>query len=365
VRTPVIVGIGATRFARRSAASEHTLAVHAIAAALTDAGLGPRDVDGVVRFDREAVWEHDLSAGLGIPRLDFYNAVPFGPGSAPALVRMAAMAIAQDLASVVLGYHARNRPVAADPVVVGGAQYQVPFGVTSVAHEVAMLTRRHMGQHRMPEQALAAVTLGLRRHAARNPRALARAPLTLAAYRRSPFVAEPLRRVDCAGEAAGAGAFVMASLEHASRRRHRPIRVLSSMQLALPSSSQHLTDWYRPGRARALERQARALFRAARVRPADVDVAFFYDAVSPLVLFGLEDFGFCAHGRSGAHVLGRGLGGRRARPVVNPNGGQLGEAHLDGVNNLLAAVRELRGGARIALVAGSPLEPTSAVLLGA
>jgi acetyl-CoA acetyltransferase len=58
------------------------------------------------------------------------------------------------------------------------------------------------------------------------------------------------------------------------------------------------------------------------------------------------------------------------RARVNPHGGQLAEAALDGVNDVAEAVRQLRGdaaspvrGARVALVTGSLLEPTSAVLL--
>ena len=55
----------------------------------------------------------------------------------------------------------------------------------------------------------------------------------------------------------------------------------------------------------------------------------------------------------------------------SPHGGQLCEAALDGVNDVAEAVRQMRGdaatpvrGARVALVTGSLLEPTSAVLLG-
>ena len=36
--------------------------------------------------------------------------------------------------------------------------------------------------------------------------------------------------------------------------------------------------------------------------PADVDVAMIYDHFTPLVLMGLEDFGFCEPGESGPFV---------------------------------------------------------------
>ena len=59
------------------------------------------------------------------------------------------------------------------------------------------------------------------------------------------------------------------------------------------------------------------------------------------------------------------------RPRVNPHAGSPSAIGLDGVDDVLEAVRQLRGeaarqvaGARVALVAASPLEPTSAVAAG-
>ncbi len=361
--TPVVVGVGATRYAPRSAASEAALGTAAILAALRDAQLTPGDVDGVVRFDREAVWEFDLTAGLGVRRLDFYNAVPFGAGSTPALLRMAALAIRQSLATVIVGWHARNRAPALPPPE-SGAQWQVPFGVTDPAHATALLMRRHMICWGTTADTVARVTTLLRRHAARNPRAVRRRPLTRSAHRRSAFVAEPLRRADLAVEASGACAFIVTSLERARDLPRRPVRILGSAQAVVSPAATQLGTWLGDGRERAMDRAAAALWRNARVRPADADVVFLHDAASPLVLLGVEDWGFCPRGE-GAAFLGR------RRPVVNPNGGQVGEASLDGINNLIAAVEQVRGTARpqiggveVAMVAGSALEPTSAVVLG-
>ena len=47
-RDTAIVGIGQTEFSKESGRSELQLACEAIKAALDDAGLGPRDVDGFV-----------------------------------------------------------------------------------------------------------------------------------------------------------------------------------------------------------------------------------------------------------------------------------------------------------------------------
>ena len=314
--TPVVVGIGTTPFTRRTRASASALAARAIEAAVRDARVGFDEIDGVVRFDRGAAWEYDLPGVMRLRALDYYGAVPDGPGSAPALVRLAAMAVSLGLARVVVGYHARAeaRPDAAD-----------------VLHAAALLARRQQPR-------VAAITRALRRAAARNPRALNGATAS----------------------AAGGCAFVMSSLEP-GRPWRKPVRVLGSMQAAIPSASRHLVAWLASRREGVLRAAARRLYREARLRPADIDVACLYAAPGALVLPALADYG-----------LGdRGAAGLPRRPRVNPHGGQL-EASLDGINDVIEAVRQLRGeamsqvrGARIALVAGSPLEPTSAVLLGA
>jgi acetyl-CoA acetyltransferase len=329
----VVVGVGRSRFARRTRVSEAALTAQAITAALRDARLTARQVDGVVRFDRDAVWEYDLPGVLGMPALPFYNAVPFSPGSAPALLRMAALAIDQGLATTVLCYHARDGVARATP----------PLVVESA------LLGRHCG---IDEAGIARVTLAHRRAAAKNPRALLRTPVTAAARRKSPYVAEPLRQVDVVSLAAGACAFIVSRADLA---RRPSVRIVGSMQAAVPSMAKHLTEWFARNPLDDIARAARAMFKAARVRPADVDVAFLNAETSALVPLAVRVYGV-------------------AEARVNPHGGQLCEAALDGVNDVAAAVECLRPVAhgarraegrrpRLALVAGSLLEPTSAVLL--
>jgi acetyl-CoA acetyltransferase len=348
--TAAIAGIGQTRFARRAGTTEAALAAQAIARALADARLRPQDVDGVVRFDREAMWEFDLPGILGMPNLSWYAAVPYGPGSAPALVRLAAMAVEQGLARTVIAYHARNgaeRAAAAPPAVLPGVeQMQLPFGLATPAQAAALVLRR-----RVDAAAIAAATRAAHAAAAKNPRALVRRALDARTHTASPCVAEPFRRVDCAEPAVGGCAFVVTARD-AARGRHRPARVLATMQAAVPSATRFAGEWVRADAPAVIARAAKAMFRAARLRPAAVDVACLYDDPSGLVPLAQRVFGL-----------------KTAR--VNPHGGQLGEAALDGINDVLEAVRQLRGdaarpvrGARVALVAGSLLEPTSAALFG-
>jgi hypothetical protein len=192
-------------------------------------------------------------------------------------------------------------------------------------------------------------TLAHRRAAARNPSALVRGALSAADRRRSPYVAEPVRGADLAVPSAGACAFVVTAAERA--RRPAP-RVLGSMQVAIPSLARQPSDWMAASALEQIAGAAKAMFAAARVRPGDVAVACLNADASPLVPIAAKLY-------------------RVAEARVNPHGGQLCEAALDGVNDVAEAVRQMRGdaasqvrGARVALVTGSLLEPTSAVLLG-
>jgi hypothetical protein len=118
-------------------------------------------------------------------------------------------------------------------------------------------------------------------------------------------------------------------------------------------------------------RVARQLFEMADCTPQDIDVAFFYDFFTSLVIIGLEQYGFCGRGEGGPFVAGGGLAWPDGRLVSNTNGGQLSEAFIHGFNNTLEAVRQIRGTstsqvaeAELVFVAGGNTDPTGAVILG-
>ena len=108
----------------------------------------------------------------------------------------------------------------------------------------------------------------------------------------------------------------------------------------------------------------------AGVGPGDISVAMLYDVFSPLVLWQLEAYGFCGLGEAGPFVEEGNIDWEGGELPVNTHGGSLSEAYVHGFNHILEAVRQLRGtstcqvaGAEVALVAGAPVVPTSALIL--
>ena len=92
-----ISGIGWTDFSRDSGRSDLTLATQASLAAIADAGLTPRDIDGIVRCDMDLVRANDLVDSLGLTHLDYYGDA--GPGGVAPCAQ-----VAQAVAAVISGH---------------------------------------------------------------------------------------------------------------------------------------------------------------------------------------------------------------------------------------------------------------------
>jgi hypothetical protein len=85
-----------------------------------------------------------------------------------------------------------------------------------------------------------------------------------------------------------------------------------------------------------------------------------YDCFTGMVITQLEDYGFCAKGEGGPFAASGALRLDGALPA-NTSGGQLSEAHVEGMLQIVEGVRQLRGshskerqidGAEIALISG-------------
>ena len=232
-----------------------------------------------------------------------------------------------------------------------------------------MITRRHMIEYGTTEDHFAEVAVTLRAHAARNPNAVMRTPMTVADHHASRYVAEPLRVFDCNIETDGACALIVTSTERARDMRQRPAIIHAG---ALAAGSHHIrlsTLFARNRDEDSAVRVGRQLWANTGLAPRDVDAFFCYDFFTSFVIMALEDYGFCPRGEGGPFVMGGalGLGGRLP---TNTNGGQLSEAFIHGMNNNLEAVRQIRGTStsqvadcELALLAGANTDPTGAILL--
>lgn len=381
-----IVGIGHTPYSRQLGRTEFDMAIEAIFAACDDAGISPREIDGLVRYDMEQIDEEMLLAALGNPLLRWFVGTPFGGGGSASVVVVAATAIAAGMADTVLVYRSRARGKQSgygkDPkqggryweklatALPGLNQWHVPQGLVSAFQEMAMISMRHRIETGTTDDQYADVAVAFRGHAARNPDAVMRTPMTRADHHASRMIADPLRLLDCNIETDGAVAMILTRAERARDLRQPPAWIHAG---AMAAGSHHIrlsTMWERDGADDSPARVARQLWHSSGLTPADVDVAFFYDFFTSLVILGLEQYGFAPRGEGGRFVENGGLAWPDGRLVCNTNGGQLSEAFVHGFNNTIEAVRQIRGtstsqvdGCEIAFVAGGNTDPTGAFLL--
>jgi len=373
-----IVGIGHTDFHSRALRTEVSMAVEAAHRACGDAGIPPAQVDGLCTVSTDLTGENNLATALGLDRLRFFAEVPFGGGGTCAAVGLAAMAVAAGRADMVLCYRAlngrsRQRLGGAqlpDPRFIKDYQFYIPAGLSTPAQLAAVIARRHMHQYGTTRRQLAAVALNSRGYALANPAArFYRIPLTLAEYERGRMVADPLRVYDCCVDSDAAVALLVTRAERARDCKQKPVYVMAAAQ-GMGSRTEMMASFSRADITCCEEVKdcATSLWRAAGIGPRDVDVAQVYDHFSPMVLIALEDYGFVAKGESGPWVEGGALGPKGELPT-NTAGGQIGEAYVNGMNQIIEAVRQVRGTAvtqvsdvEIALACGGTGVPTSAVL---
>ncbi|WP_419468874.1 acetyl-CoA acetyltransferase [Azospirillum brasilense] len=356
---------------RRDAPRVHPFALQmeCILGALDDAGLTLKDVDGLCAASGD--WAEggstmdvvELAEYIGIAPT-YVNSTDVGGCSYILQAGQAAAAIATGLAEVVvISYAACPRwwPLSSpsfDPFVfpAGPGQYEIPYAPTLIS-TYGLFARRHMDLYGTTPEQLAQVAVTFREHAAKNPDARLRKPITVDDVLASPMIASPLHRLDCCVVTDGGGAVVMTSRERARDLKKPPVHLVGyGAAVARTQNSQIPDDLTTP----AALSGPRA-FAMAGVTPGEIDVAQIYDAFTITPMLALEDLGFCGRGESGAFVADGNLTLGGSLPT-NTDGGGLSSNHPGkrGIFTLIESVRQLRGegpgvqvsDARIALAHG-------------
>ncbi|MEU5884663.1 lipid-transfer protein [Spirillospora sp. NPDC047279] len=378
-----IAGIGATEFSKESGRSELQLAAEACLSAIKDAGLSPSDVDGLVTFAADGNSEIAVQRELGIQGLRFFSRVEYGGGAACGTVAHAAMAVATGQADVVVCYRAfnersghrfgqANRSTRVDSTGLEFS-WHLPYGFATPAAWVAMQARRYMHEYGATSEDFGRVAVAMRRHASTNPKAwFHERPITLEEHQASRWIVDPLHLLDCCQESDGGVAIVVTSAERARDLPNPPVVINAAAQGTGPD--QMMMFSYYSGDLASLPAMGNVgsrLWEQSGLGPADVQTAILYDHFTPFVLIQLEELGFCGRGEARDFIKDGGIE-IDGRLPVNPNGGQLGEAYIHGMNGIAEGVRQVRGTSvnqvqdvRNVLVTAGTGVPTSGLVLGA
>lgn len=337
---PGIVGTGETAFMRHPdpACSTAGLLAEAAELALADAGLALADVDGlgVASFTLRPDRAIDLAWQMGLG-LRWCMQDEMGGASAVNLLRQAWLALQAGQARTIV-LVAGDHFAGADFVSlvqaynVSARDYLSPLGCLGPNPLFAMLTQRQMAAHGLDREDYGALCMALRRHAAANPRAAYRQPMTLQDYLDAPLVAPPLGRLDCVPVVSGATALVLQAQPQGVH-----VRLLAGG--ASYNQDRHEGD----GLATGIAGFASDLWAEAGCQPAQMDVVGVYDDYPVMLLAQMLDLGLAP-----ADGLKNFIHQRLASGALpfNTAGGQLsaGQTGAGGGMHILAeVVRQLLG----------------------
>lgn len=343
-----VTGVGETAYTRTTDKSALTLNLEASLAAIRDAGLDPKDIDGVIPYGIGGIVAEDFVTNFGLPDLRYSAQTPMGGASAVAALQSATMAVATGVANHVLltigrgsitGGRITDRLQQMPQMKVVG-EFEMPLGTNAPAQFYAHMARRHMELYGTTSEQFAEIAMTCRANAELNARAMMRKPMTLDDHQNSRMIADPLRLFDCCLESAGGTAVVVSAVERAKDCKHVPV-MISGVAEGHPESPSAITqrkDMITLGMAHA----APIAFDMAGVTHSDIDVAEIYDCFTYIVLCQIEDMGFCQKGEGGDFISDGRLR-RDGELPVNTHGGLLSEAHIAGMNHIVELVRQLRG----------------------
>lgn len=343
-----ISGIGETAYVRRSGKSETALQMEASLKAIADAGLSPKDIDGVIPYATGSAVAEDFITNFGIADLRLSATTPLGGASCLAAVQLAVGAIVAGTANHVLIPIGRNGYSGARigsrvqqlPQFRTVGEFEMPLGQIAPAQLYAHMARRHMEMFGTKSEHFGKIAVTFRDHATKNDNSLMKEPLTLEQHQTARMISDPLRLFDCCLESDGGAAIVVSSSERARDLRSQPVYIMGIAE-GHPDSPSAITqrpDMTTLGTAKAAPRA----FGMAGVDHKDIDVAEIYDCFTYIVLCQLEDLGFCKKGEGGDFVASTSFGLDGPMPV-NTHGGLLSQAHIIGMNHIVELVKQLRG----------------------
>jgi acetyl-CoA acetyltransferase len=364
-RRAIISGIGQSAIGRRLFRDDLDLTCEAAQRAIAEAGLRVDDIDGIATYPGPiqggpgfaGPGVYDVQDSLGID-VRWHLSGLEGPGQISPIIH-AALAVAAGLCRHALIYRTvteasasagtGRRGIGAGSLEIPGfTAFLVPFGAMSAANWLALYARRHMHEYGTKKEHLGIIATTDRKHAAFNPAAVYREPMTMEDYLAARPVSDPFGLYDCDAPVDGSTAVIVSSAEVARDLPHAAVR-FNAVGTAI--RARPLWDQWQDITTMAARDAAEHMWSRTDLKPADVDTAQLYDGFSFLALAWLEALGFCGKGESGPYVEnGRlELGGELP---FNTWGGQLSGGRLHGFGFVAEACRQLRGESGERQVAG-------------
>lgn len=328
-----LAGVGMIPFGVHAERILVDMAGEAAALALQDARLDPGRLDmGFFASATAAPLFKDVTVGqnvywqLGVNQIPIFN-IENACTSGSAAFYLACNAIAAGQAEAVM--------------VVGGEKMCVPemgllnSGATELDSQLGLVTPasfamralRHMTEFGTTPEQMALVAVKNRGHAAKNPLAQFRKPISAEEVLASPMIADPLTRLQCCPIADGAAAVVLCSGDVA---KQTPSALKVRAWAYGTGDYQNPQDMARWGTD---YRTCAKAYELAGLKPDDLDMIECHDAFTIGEILHYEALGLCQPGQGG-ELAADGETALGGRIPVNPSGGLLSRGHPPGATGL-------------------------------
>ncbi len=387
MRPVYVLGVGAHPWGKWPDTQQVGLAMHAMKAALSEASLEWRDLQGLVaassRFEGGMGW--GLHANELVQTVSEHGLACINVGGACAAgavaFHTAHMLIASGQYETVAAMGAERMPKGFIPRPPGSSDDPTDsdflrwktMGATNPAYWAMEATRR-THDHGTTAETYARASVMMRRNGAHNPYARFRTPSTQAEVLASPVVSDPLHLLEICAVSDGAAAVILGS-EAQARRAGGPMIQVAASAIATgrfgdPAARiPTVGSTPRPGVSHTSEVVA-AVHRAwelAGIGATDIDLIEIADNTAWHILAWPELFGFYDAGR-GDWMLDNGQLEIDGELPVNPSGGFLSFGEATTAQALLQICElawQLRGQAGARQVADAKVAMSAVLGLGA
>ena len=346
------MGIGNSKFGRRTDVNVAELAFESIKQAVDDAGVDRKDVGNVVVGSAGGWYEESLPAVVVNEYAGFHNVgtmrVEAACASGSAAVKAACNSITSgetDVAMAVGIEKMSEVDTLTSIELIGRAGSYMwefeNFGMTFPAY-YALYAVAHMNRYGTTEEDMARVAVKAHHYGSMNPLAQFQKEVSLEKVLGSQVVAWPLKLYDACPLTDGSAAVVLASEEVAKKLTDTPVWI-NGIGYSSDSANLSKRDGY-VGLAASVDSASKA-YKAARVTPDKIDVAEVHDCFTIAELMAYEDLGFCKKGEAGK-LIRDGQTQIGGRIPVNLDGGLKAKGHpigATGVSMMVEVAKQLRG----------------------
>ena len=346
-----VVGIGHSRFGKRTDVNVAELAFESIKRAVDDAGVDKKDIKNVVVGTAGGWYEESLPAvivneyaglgSVGTMRVEAacasgsaavkaaYNSILSGEADIAMAVGVEKMTEVDTLTSVELIGRA------------GSYMWEFEnYGMTFPAY-YALYAVAHMNRFGTTEEDMSRVAVKAHHYGAMNPLAQFQKEITLEKALGSQVVSWPLKLYDACPLTDGSAAVVLAEEKVAKKLTDTPIWIKG---VGYSSDSANLSKRSDYVGLQASVEAAKRAYASAKTSPDKVDVATCHDCFTIAELMAYEDLGFCKKG-DGAKLIRNGETEVGGRIPVNLDGGLKAKGHpigATGVSMTVEITKQLR-----------------------